>query len=72
MTRKELEDLIKKVYGELLPGTLDEALKPLQDQQTDWMQQIKAAADAKDVPDQKKGIGAARIVRSLAAARAWR
>lgn len=70
MTRAQLIQLIQETVKTEIGPVVSEALEPLHQEQTDWMAKIHAAAQAsRGVPENLKGIGAARCVRALAYAR---
>lgn len=69
MTREDLAELIKGTVQGIVTEKIDEALRPVVEQQTDYMAQIKAAQRAAyggEVDKSKRGFGAARFVRALA------
>lgn len=74
MTKAELTDFIVQEMNKTLPGAVEKAVSdqtaPLAEQQSQWFEKIKATGNQKDVMDKgTKGIGAGRIIRSLAAGR---
>lgn len=73
MNKEQLSQLIREIMSGTVKEQLDEAIQPLLAQKTDWMAQIQQIQDGwrgKVTPERpKKGIGAARYLRAMAAAK---
>lgn len=69
LTREELKSLITEMAVEVATAAVDEAIKPLKEQHTNWMAQIQTSDKSGSREAVKSnGIGAARYVRAVAAA----
>lgn len=68
LTRDQLRDMVSSTVKDVLAEEMETALKPIREQQTDWMEKIQSAAKKKIISDDPKlkGIGAARFVRAFA------
>lgn len=70
-----IKDSVTEVVAQIVPNAISEAVAPLKEQQTNWMSQIQiqnySSVSSRDVKDDhsQQGIGAARMVRALAAGR---
>jgi len=64
MSREDLANMIK----EAATAAVESAVSPLREQQTNWMNSVRSSSDRPvEVDPSDQGIGAARIVRALAA-----
>ena len=65
-----MSGISKKELGDLIRKEIDEALQPVLEQQTDYMEQLRSRRDAaygRETTQREKGIGAARYLRAFAA-----
>ena len=69
LTQEQLTALIHDAVKGVVPDQVKAALEPVLAQQTNWMEQVRAAQDSATTlktPAGKEGFGAARFVRAMA------
>lgn len=66
MSKEELENLISGIVKNNVESAIGDAVKPLQDKQTAWLEEIKSKLSRKPDPENDQGLGVARAVRMLA------
>jgi len=68
LSREEFTEMVRGVVSETVTSQIENAVAPLRESQTNWMEQIKKVANKPDAKNDH-GIGVARTIRMLAAAK---
>lgn len=68
--KEEFKNLVLETVGDKIDASVEKAIAPMKEQNTEWMKKINSTTRDRDVIEKgTKGIGAGRIVRALAAGR---